>query len=177
MTNIDSKLLWKFVKEVGEKLTGDWILIGGTVLPILGLHHRVTLDIDIIGPEQSTQKDTLRLMKLTETLGLPVEAINQAGALFLYRVPHWRKHLVKLHSGKHATIHRPDATLFFLLKVARMTESDLSDCLVLLKAIQKSGEKLEKSTVVKAIQGALRKSSSIERTNRLRALLERIDPG
>ncbi len=103
MKPLDYKILQRFLKSVGDHLTGDWVIIGGTVLPLLGVDFRSTVDIDIVHlqREQSNQQ-LLELMSLTEKLGLPIETINQAGALFLHRIPHFQEHLVSLHRGKEA---------------------------------------------------------------------------
>ena len=126
---INKKILDKFLKMAGDRLSGDWILIGGCVLPVLGIDVRVTVDIDFIGktPEQQTQM--LELMNIVAELGLPVETINQAGAYYLTKIEGYDQHLCRLHKGKKATIYTPDLYLFLKLKLARFTESDYIDCL------------------------------------------------
>ena len=119
MKPIDRKLLEKLIRLAGTRLRGDWILIGGTVLPLLGIGYRVTTDIDLICVGKSDQTDTLQLMKLAESLGLSVESINQAGAFFLNKIPDFRSQMILLHSGPSAQIFRPNATLFLRLKIAR----------------------------------------------------------
>jgi len=173
MTGIDDKLLWRFVKRVGERLSGDWVLIGGTVLPLLGVKKRITLDIDICGSLSSTQSDSLRLMEIALELGLPVEAINQAGSHFLHRIKDYSKHLVELHRGKKARIYRPDATLFLLLKIGRMSETDVSDCLDFLKITKKS-DHLDLKRVMGALQKAIKEERAVARKTRLHQLLESI---
>jgi hypothetical protein len=44
-----------------------------------------------------------------------------------------------LISGPTATIYRPDATLFVLLKLRRLSETDLEDCQALLDLVKKRG--------------------------------------
>ena len=143
MKPLSSKLMKKFLTVAGEQLKGEWLLIGGTVLPILGIDLRVTTDIDLIPLNSKfSNSSVLELMKLAEKLDLPIEAINHAGLYFLEKISDYRDCLVILHKGNSATIYRPDVNLFLRLKMARLTESDLQDCLEFLKYAQRVGEKL-----------------------------------
>ena len=81
MKGLDHKVMKKFLKLAGARLSGDWVLLGGTLLPALGVDHRVTIDIDLAHKDQDGSQ-TLELMQIAEDLGLPVETINQAGAFF-----------------------------------------------------------------------------------------------
>ena len=128
MTAFDRRLLTRFVRLAGDRLTGDWVVMGGIVLPLLGVEHRVTVDIDLAGPADATNAETFALMEIAERLGLAPESINQAGAHFLHRVRGWQDDLVLLHQGRRARLHRPGVTLFVLLKLSRLSESDLADC-------------------------------------------------
>ena len=58
--------------------------------------------------------------------------MNSSADFFVRRIDDWREHLVVLHRGARATIFRPDATLFLLLKLARLSEVDLADCLTVI---------------------------------------------
>lgn len=177
MTALDSKTLSVFLKMAGDRLEGDWVIIGGIVLALLGIRHRVTLDIDIVGPAEATQEQTLALMEIAEKLGLPVEAINQVGAFFLRRIPGWETLLVRLHEGKSAVIHRPQVTLYILLKLRRFTETDLVDCLEFLRFARKAGEKPDKRRIRKAVRDLLRKNPPAEKRRRLDALLDAMAQG
>ncbi|MBF0443814.1 MAG: hypothetical protein HQK54_18040, partial [Oligoflexales bacterium] len=75
---ITEELIHSFLKLAGERLEGDWVILGGSVLPLLGINYRVTIDIDIGSclPDVS-QKQILILMEIAEKLGLPVESVNQ----------------------------------------------------------------------------------------------------
>ena len=151
MTVLDRETLEKFVKLAGDRLEGDWVVIGGVVLPLLGAGQRVTVDIDIVGPEGSGNRETLALMRIAERLGLPVEAVNQAGSHFLHRIAGWRKQIVPLHEGRSATIHRPSVTLFILLKMSRLSESDLADCLAFLDLARSLGERPDVKRILASI--------------------------
>jgi hypothetical protein len=72
-------------------------------------------------------------MTIAEKIGLAPEAINQAGAFFLNRIPRWEDNLVPILQTKHFSLSRPNSFLFLQLKIARLSESDLGDCLNMLK--------------------------------------------
>ena len=175
MTALDAGVLARFLSLAGDRLSGDWVVIGGTVLPLLGVDHRVTVDIDLAGPEGTDQ--TVALYQIAEELGLPVEAVNQAAAFFLDRIPDWREHLVSIHRGRRARIHVPDPTLFVLLKVGRLTEADLSDCQAMLELARKRAMPVDSTRVVEAVRTALRGEASPGRAGRLTTLLESLGPG
>jgi hypothetical protein len=98
---IDSKLMSKFIKKTLTNLEGRWILIGGTVLPLMGIDHRVTMDIDLVNLDfKNSNQQVLQLMETAESLGLPVETINQAGGYFLSKVKDVEEHLVLWDKSK-----------------------------------------------------------------------------
>jgi hypothetical protein len=66
--------------------------------------------------------------------------VNSAADFFVRRISDWRDQLIELHRGSRATIFRPTATLFLLLKLARLTEVDLDDCAALLAHCRATGE-------------------------------------
>jgi hypothetical protein len=172
VTGIDRDLVHRFVALAADSLQGDWVVMGGAVLPLLGVETRVTWDIDVAGPPEARMDQALLLMEIAEELGLPVEAINQAGAYFLHRVDGWRESLVKVRVGKSGTILRPDATLFVLLKIDRLTESDLADCTAMLDAARRLGETVRSDRLAAAIEAALEGGDLAgERRARLEALL------
>ena len=141
--------LTSFLELAGERLTGNWVVIGGSVMALIGAEYRVTNDIDLSGPITSTQKDTLILMEIAESLGLPIEAINQAGAFFLKQIPGWEKRLIEVHRGKGAIFFRPNATLYLQLKIRRFSETDLLDC---MKMLEKHSQELEFEGVNKLLR-------------------------
>ena len=102
MRAITRSTLAKFVKLAGDRLTGDWVIIGGVVLPILGIDIRSTTDIDVAGPPDASQAQMLTLMDIVATLGLPVESINQAGAYFLYKIKNWQNMILLIHRRENS---------------------------------------------------------------------------
>lgn len=176
MKVLDSEFLKIFLTTATDELKGEWVLIGGTLLPALGIDHRVTTDIDLvsINSKDSTQA-TLQLMELAEKLGLAIETINQAASYFLEKIPNYKDSLVLLHSGKKGKIYRPNATLYLLLKIRRLSESDLQDCLHWLKWVKKMGESLDLMRLQKAIKTeAERSESSHEKRKNLEILKQKI---
>ncbi|MBI2027055.1 MAG: hypothetical protein HYS98_04535 [Deltaproteobacteria bacterium] len=167
---MDKTILQKFIKEISDAVHGKWILIGGAVLPLLDIQYRVTQDIDLIGPTTSTQKDTLTLMKIAEKLGFPIETINQAASFFLHKIPQWEKELVLLHQGKHARIFRPSATLFILLKIQRLSQTDFEDCIQMLQFACQEKESIDSLTIKKEIDAHLKRKPSSEKSKRLKKL-------
>jgi hypothetical protein len=133
MTVINTKISKKFLELAAKELKGDWVVMGGTVMVLMGVNDRFTVDIDLAGPKTATQADTLKLMTIAEKIGLAPEAINQAGAFFLNRIPRWEDNLVTILKTKHFSLARPNAFLFLQLKLGRLSESDLGDCFNMLK--------------------------------------------
>jgi hypothetical protein len=113
-----------------ERLVGEWLLVGGAVAAAWFHAERVTEDVDLIGLA-GTNDERFALMELAVEAGLPVEAVNSAADFYVRRIADWRDEIVPFVIGR-ATIYRPTATLFVLLKLARLSESDLGDCLALL---------------------------------------------
>jgi len=127
---IDRVFVGRFLALAAERLTGEWLLIGGAAAAAWFRDDRVTEDIDLIGL-LGTQDERFALMELAGEAGLPIEAVNSAADFFVRKIPDWRAHLVPLVAAR-ATIYRPSATLFLLLKLERLSESDLDDCVRLL---------------------------------------------
>ncbi|MFH1532879.1 MAG: DUF6036 family nucleotidyltransferase [Pseudomonadota bacterium] len=173
MRPLNREALLTFLELALERLDGDWILIGGAVLPLLGIAHRTTVDIDIVGPPGATQEQTLVLMEIAEELGLPVEAINQAGAYFLRRQEGVEEQLLPLASRAGTTIFRPTATLYVLLKLSRLTETDLDDCRRMLEYARDHDEPVDRARLEAAIRDAQPGASPRKRT-RLDALLRAV---
>lgn len=169
MKAIDAALLERFLRLAGDRLRGRWVLLGGTLLPALGIEYRVTSDIDLVGIDLPDQSQTLELMKIAEELGLPIEAINQAAAFFLEKHQPYDSHLRLLRKGSSAEIYRPDPYLFVSLKAGRLTETDLEDCLALL-AQEGAPRGRELATLTRRLE-AEEKLATTERRSRLKRLV------
>ncbi|MBN1115308.1 MAG: hypothetical protein JXA66_08200 [Oligoflexia bacterium] len=173
---LDLKTLKKFIELAGKELEGEWVIIGGTVLPLMGIDTRSTVDIDIISLDENQINQNLKLMTIAEKLGLPIETINQAGAFFLFKIKEFRKHLIVLHKTANATVYRPDLELFIKLKIGRLSDADLTDCEEYIKYSKKHNEQINKKAVAAAIKGQVSKTKSGEKLKRLKKLSDLI-PG
>jgi len=151
MSKIETPLLKKFLKNAGDKLAGNWVLLGGSVIPLLGENIRTTHDIDLAGFGPKEQAQTLKLLELAENLQLPIEAINQAAGFFLQKIPNWKGDLILIQRGAKASIYRPNATLYLCLKLNRFSESDLDDCLAMIRIAKNLKEAVDRERLIKAI--------------------------
>ena len=170
MNGLDRATLRKFVELAGERLTGDWLVLGGVVVPLLGGRHRVTADIDVAGPDDAGMDQVIVLMEIAKELGLPAETINTACAVYLRDIPDWRDQIVVFHRGSTATIHTPTATLYVLTKLERLSESDLDDCVAMLWGARERSETVDTVRLHRAVEEQLSASPSRKREQRLRAL-------
>lgn len=138
------------VEQIGQRLDGEWLLIGGAAAADWFAPARTTEDIDLIGLG-GTQAERFALMQFAADVGLPIEAVNSAADFFVRRVDGWRDQLVILHRGPRATVFRPSSTLFVLLKIARLSQTDLEDCLGLIAHCKTSDEAIEHDRVTAAL--------------------------
>lgn len=156
---IDSKLMKRLVKEALQELEGEWLVIGGTVLPLMGVDHRVTVDIDLVNLDfKKSNEGLLKLMAIAERLKLPVEAVNQAGAYFVSQVKDLRSHLVVFAKSKQCTVFRPDVYLYIRLKLSRFSESDLEDCLAFVK-LNPEEFQAQKKLIQSLMKGSIKTAS------------------
>lgn len=95
---VDAAILDRFLELAVDRLDGDWVVIGGMVLPLVGITHRVTMDIDVAGPEGNRQ--------MLELLQLAVE-VDGENELFVYRVDLDRTLAVKSHRGTRFPLTNP----------------------------------------------------------------------
>jgi hypothetical protein len=161
-----------FLALAGARLDGEWLLVGGAAAADWFAPGRTTEDVDLLGLG-GTQRERFALMDLAVEAAIPIEAVNSAADFFVRRIADWRDHLVLHHQGPHATIYRPDATLFTLLKLGRLSEVDLADCIALIAHCERSGESIDRARVAAAIDQlpATDDAAARERRARLRALL------
>ena len=169
---MDKKIIQKFIQLLGEKVTGKWVIMGGSVLPLLDASTRHTQDIDVAGPSKATLGESLALMEIAQTLGLPIEAVNQAAAFFLHKIPGWDKEIILIYKGPKAEIYRPSSGLYVLLKLNRLSETDLDDCIKMIQYAYGHKEFFDAKKVEKAIKNFIKKSEDTLRSNRLKKLLE-----
>ncbi len=159
------------LRRAADTLSGDWILIGGALAAVWFASDRTTEDIDLIplGEDGGRRHE---LMGFALSQGLPVEAVNSAADFFLRRIEGFEKELQLWHAGARARIFRPSPTLFLLLKIGRMGEADLADCLGVLAQSRQTGSTIDIPRVLLVLDGLDAGSSgALERRAALRKAL------
>ncbi len=168
MKALDVKLLQEFLKRAGDKLKGEWLLVGGTLLPAVGLNIRTTVDIDLVSLGAQENAQSLEVMELAEDLGLSIETINPAAALFVKRVGYTTSDLLPLKKGTRAVIFRPSVMLYWKLKLARLSETDVMDCLHYFHYCKGVGDAVDLSELRDLLARAEKSAgSSVERRKRI----------
>ncbi len=159
------------VQAIADRLDGDWLLIGGALAALWFDSERVTEDVDLMSLSDDARR--LELMRLASDLGLPVESVNSAADFFVRRIEGWADGLVPFRNGARGTIYRPDVNLFLVLKMQRLSEQDLSDCLALLELECSSDEPLDVPRITQRLDElpASEDGSVQERRARLRRAL------
>ena len=162
--------LQTLVHRIADELTGDWLLVGGGAVALWLGAPRVTEDLDLVGVP-GTMEQRYQLLELCLKLGVPVEAVNSAADFFIKRIDDWQTQCVLLHQGARGRILRPTTTLFVLLKMGRLSESDLADCELWLRS--PSSEPADKRRLNDAMTAlpATSDQSLLARRLRLTALL------
>lgn len=127
----DRDRVWVIVEAIADRLEGDWLLLGGSLVAAWLDVERTTEDIDVVGIA-GCEEPRLRLLELADALSLPVETVNSAADFFVRRIQGWDREVELLHEGRNARVFRPTPTLFLLLKIGRLSERDLADCLAVL---------------------------------------------
>lgn len=155
-----------------ESLEGDWLLIGGAYVALWSDPRRTTEDIDLVGLEKS-QDQRLRLMQFADDAGLPVETVNSAADFLVRRIDGWEDEIEIFRQGARTRIYRPKATLFLLLKIHRLSEQDLDDCLAVLAKARGESEHVDTGRVLRVLDslGEPRDAEIRDRRARLREIL------
>jgi hypothetical protein len=169
-TSFDRARIEALVQAIADELEGDWLLIGGALVALWLEPDRTTEDIDLIGL-RGEPSERYALLDFAARSGLPIESINSAADFFVQRIPGWREQVEVLLVGARGRILRPTPTLFLLLKIGRLSERDLADCLA---AVAAAGPDAPLDPVrVKAALAALPPAdpAAAERRTRLLAVL------
>jgi hypothetical protein len=167
---LDSKLLARFLRLAGDNLKGEWLLVGGTLLPAVGIDSRPTVDIDLVRIGGGNEDQSLELMRLANSLDLSVESINQAAAFFVKQSGFKKIDLLPLYTGKSATIHRPSVELYWKLKLERFSDSDAGDCLDYYAYCKNQNDPIN----VKALKTLLDKKKRHTASKRVHRSLDRL---
>jgi hypothetical protein len=131
-TAFDRARVEALVQAIADQLEGDWLLIGGALVALWLEPDRTTQDIDLIGM-RGEPSERYALLDFAARSGLPIESINSAADFFVQRIPGWREMVEVLRVGARGRILRPTTTLFLLLKMGRLSERDLADCLAAIE--------------------------------------------
>ena len=148
---LDKAQLTELLDQPGERLTGEWLLVGGALVSIWVEPRRVTEDIDLVGLT-GAPNERLTLMDAVFSLGLPVEAVNSAADFFVQRIPGWRDEIEVLRRYEHCVIYRPTPTLFVLLKMSRLSEQDLADCTAVVQKAREEQLRFDARRLLDAIR-------------------------
>jgi hypothetical protein len=170
---LDRERIGGLLDQLGESLTGEWLLVGGALVSIWVEPRRVTEDIDLVGLTDAPG-ERLALMDAVFALGLPVEAVNSAADFFVHRISGWRDEIEILRQYTKCVFYRPTPTLFVLLKIGRLSEQDLLDCIAIITKSRTEQLRLDERRLTDAI-GALPKTEDenlIRRREELRKVLE-----
>lgn len=169
-TTFDRARIAALIQAVADELEGDYLLIGGALVALWLEPDRTTENLDLIGM-RGEPSERYALLDFAARRGLPIESINSAADFFVQRIPGWREQVEVLRPGARGRILRPTHTLFLLLKIGRLSERDLADCLAAVAAAG-SGVALDRARV-KAALAALppADAAGTERRARLLAAL------
>lgn len=148
---LDRAQIERVLDAAAAQLRGDWVLVGGALAAIWFSPARKTEDIDLLSMSDSSA-DRLQLMELASAMGLPIEAVNSAADFFLRRIEGWRGELELLRAGPSCRIFRANPTLFLLLKIGRLGEGDLEDCLELLSMCRLQKLPVDRARVTAALK-------------------------
>lgn len=79
---LDKERISGLLDQLGNRLVGQWLLVGGALVSIWVEPRRVTEDIALVGLTGATN-ERFALMDAVFSLGLPVEAVNSAADFFM----------------------------------------------------------------------------------------------
>ena len=147
---MDRQRIDAIVQAVADRLDGEWLLVGGSLVALWIDTRRTTEDVDLL-PVRGAKDARMALLGLAADLGLPVEALNSAADFFVERIPKWANEIEVLRKGKRGTVYRPSPTLFLLLKIRRLSEEDLADCLALIDKAARESLAIDAKRVLREI--------------------------
>lgn len=136
---MDSKTIEALIEEICQKIGGEWLLVGGSLVQVEYDGARATEDIDLVPirhPTLSDVKSQDALFKAAAVLGLDAESVNSAARFFLSETPDWHDDAEEWRRGPLGAVYKPSLALFTALKLRRGTEVDISD---IQSAVRKEG--------------------------------------
>ena len=122
-----TKEINKLYTNILKHLTGEWLLVGGALLNILGISNRETIDIDLVPLGEVTNQDQIRIMEIAEQTGFPPETVNFSAEYYVKKIEYWKDEIILMFENDVLKIYRPTRKLFTALKKQRGTEIDILD--------------------------------------------------
>lgn len=150
LETLDRQRLEELLTRLTDTVEGDWLLVGGALVALWLEPRRVTEDVDLVGLAGG-EDERFRLMEFAEAAGLPIEAVNTAADFFVRRVDGWRDEIEIFRAGRRGRIYRPTPTLFLLLKMRRLSERDLADCLAMIREAHAQSLPLASERILSAL--------------------------
>jgi hypothetical protein len=164
--DLDQERLEALLSAMAERLQGDWLLVGGALAALwLDEPGRTTEDVALVGLS-GTPEERLALMQFAQEMGLPIEAVNSAADFFVRRIPGWQGEIEIFRTGLKCRIYRPTPTLFLLLKIDRLSEQDLGDCLATIVKARGAGLRLDSERVLSALEALPPSDAALEERRR-----------
>jgi hypothetical protein len=176
MKPLGRKKIEKVLRESMDRIEGEWVLVGGSLLVVQGFSDRSTVDIDLVGLSNPTQSAALELMKVAEANGIPIEAVNQAASYFVLRIENVRDHLVPWISGKKGRLYEPDLYLYVSTKIGRLSETDLSDSIAWIRARKPYASRERILETLERVESEIAAASDPERRKRLEKIRVALKP-
>lgn len=136
-TSLQRAKIESLLDLVCQKVGGDWLLVGGSLINLTADAGRGTQDIDLVPvahPGRSEAAVFAELFQTAKGVGLDPESLNSASGFFVRQLAGWDRYLIELKSGPKGKVFRPTLTLFVALKLMRATEIDLNDIATATKA-------------------------------------------
>jgi len=169
---ITESLIQTFIEKAKDVLEGDWLILGGSLIPLIDKNYRSTMDIDVVRLGGASNEDTLKLMSLAEEIGLPVEAINMAAAFFVNKIKNPERKVIELFRSKRLRLLRPNFYFYLELKSARLSETDASDILRYLSYTIDQKEDFERQASCDLLEEQLNKDTNPERNKRRKKIIK-----
>ena len=121
----------QILEQLCQKIGGDWLLVGGTLVQLCYDGGRSTEDIDLVQiahPSRSKESLQDELFRFTlNTWQMGPEYINLSADFFVRDLKGWESELLLMKHGPVGRIFRPSITLFAALKLRRASELDIND--------------------------------------------------
>ncbi len=176
MKPVDPRSLQKFVQLMGDELRGDWVFCSSVILPLLSVSSNVYSEIDIALPQDVDTTNIVRLFSIAERLGWPVETVQLHATHYAQSIADWRRMVLPLRKSKNCGVYRADVNLFVAMRMQRLTEADLTDCLDYVAYALREGEAINEAYLSQLIRRQLSKADSASgRSERLEALLRIVE--